>query len=1356
VNVAPLLEEERLRVVRKFIHKFLPTFTVHSHHAPRLSPGLDSAQAKGLLAVYGLQLFDLQQRAIASVPSGAVPHFLKTLLVAMAWAVNEGFDIHAVLEGWLVADSQAQLLESILRTMEVGYTPTDKAKADARQFLHENRSTLAADAASRRSVGSSSTSPEKQHASYAARSSGSVSPQKTHFVIPEFSQRGARARTNMELPFDEVLHDSDGVDKPAYRRHNSQHETSEVVVSLRPEATKSVVASIPALPVTAAAAVSGNATPANLTLAENSFPLKPRPGSSTAESKSCDKLLSRTSMDSMPPYLTGGLYVSPLGDLLGRALSLLYVSRHGLLEKELKFILNAVVTEERQLAESTTKLHRKASFSNVKNLSTENPTAFSDAEWKALLRALKPLGILSVQDVLVLPTCKEVLRDVVWWRYIGSERAEQQYHQWLIRFFRIHPTTFRRVEELPWHLKRCYQWDTLRNVLVNLPMFQLLYTANYKNELFGYWKLLMDGPLPLYSVTDATSCEQLTYAVAFDVVKEYGKSVEDWYKAAKPTTKVFTAMLQLVTKFMFEFSTSYQGFLPVFNHSTFDLKKLHADGFLFAEDLPHVHHLTTSLSSAAASGALLHLNTAASPMAMSAAATAASALNAALEAFPTLTQQATANVIQKDKESNGNWFYYYQRWIWIQYPWLALGRDIVIKENHVEMPLLLRNLKVGLGSSSLSGLSSGSTTSPDAGIMSPLASLDIGDHGDEESQRGDVSTFNSNAPGSVLALPSKSQVRSLQFDQRFWDVKRNMFDPVHQRQKGTTSPVKVRGLQGASTLNGPMPTIQTESIISPDNLFHKKATYAAVKTVLASSVRTLPGGIFSASSPALATVPELDKIPNSSTTFLTETGVTADEKHVGPLDIISPSAGSGLPLTKTGIGSLDHTLMDQLTSMDNGAPLSTAFGLPAHFQDYPQSEWDLRKSYNYELVLKLQTLYDNTKLEVKKKQSHLQSVKQKIAETQRRYEFTMRECEMAKSAITEMQLRMDKIENMLKQIDKQERTHRKLLRSCELFPPTEPAYFETLKKQLRLLQMKLKDVTEEKKVLEAKKTHLQTVEVPILTREIEKNKQLTSAVVAKLERARAKMAEDQAATEKLYERRLELIDNVRTTAVGKQSGNAANGLEHATHPAAQHTASASTRSLAVKVALQQCEAMCEKIQKATGFSKLELILEKFVSREELNRSFEEQAKVYEARLKQIKLHQAELEQQLHALEMSNAATSTEDPRLLEERLRVAEVELTRTERTQSVLLTTSKEVIAGASRIVKLVGITSCRTPHQNAIPAIQLWPPPTTGESVLLSEFETLDAKEITNLLQICQDRASQLLDVVRQQRTGMVSVDH
>lgn len=51
---------------------------------------------------------------------------------------------------------------------------------------------------------------------------------------------------------------------------------------------------------------------------------------------------------------------------------------------------------------------------------------------------------------------------------------------------------------------------------------------------------------------------------------------------------------------------------------------------------------------------------------------------------------------------------------------------------------------------------------------------------------------------------------------------------------------------------------------------------------------------------------------------------------------------------------------------------------------------------------------------------------------------------------------------------------------------------------------------------------------------------------------------------------------------------------------------------------------------------------KCVSSRELSRSFEEQVTTYDARVKQIKYHRSELEQQLNAFEVSNAIVTLDN------------------------------------------------------------------------------------------------------------------
>lgn len=1412
VHVPALTEDDRRRIIRKFVFKNRPQPTVGG------KPKSAGATDRGEPVSPGLQLFEIQQKAIVSVPMSTNAHFMKVFLMSMLWAVNEGFNIHVVFENWLNSDSVGQLLEAIMRSMELGHTPTDEATADAQQFLAETAKASAILGSEKRASAPHVPPFDVDKVSHDDKPP-SLLPNKSLASMNSTdrsagdgnSRPASRSRDRDGSATDEdtvIEFKVSNEQRPgrAMIRNDSVHETHEAFVNTSGRAgtlqsrqslssdRSSELSFSPDTPAILEKSRSGLASPSKVS------------GNSSSKHAAKDDVPS----SELPPYLTGGKYVAPLGSLLGKALSLLYVSRHGMLQQELRFILNAMVHE----ANEQQKLGRVAPMDGImerRSSIKQALSAFTETEWKALLRAIKPMGVLCVQDVIVLPICKDILRDVIWWRYIGSERVEQHYHQWLIRFFRIHPTTFRRVEELPWHLQRCYEWDALRSVLVNLPMFQLLYTANYKRELFGYWRKLSQGPLLSYQASES-SLDAPVYVTTFDLVKEYGKSLEDWYRTARPPTKTFLPMVQLVTKFMYDFCVFYQGYLPTFQHAPFDLKRLYQDGFKFAEDLPHVHYLSGPnalgvVASAASSSSPMEAaasspGAAASPgglSAMTTSASAAMAMVAAIDAFPVLgraTAQSVAGAVTpgRDKIVGGNIFYYYQRWIWIQFPWLALSKEIVIRNPVVSNPKALGGSDMWGAPPSLSSpsyLGSNQLNAESAGNVMASALQDSVDGGASGGEGRNGDGTGGAMEGGASTTATASRARSGLFDARFWDVKKSMFDPGSQKLKGSMSASQLASVQLASVKAGPTPTTQTLDIISPENLFRKKATYAAVKNVLTSSVRRLPTAVAGASSvPNLQNPAAGDSSDNASKTFLTETaaatlmsacGFTSSPTNSEAFSLMSPtnehgSDNNGSPTAKPSslLASKDNVL-DSLIAMEgnnnttnNIASMSTAFGLPAHFQDYPQSEWDLKQSYNHRVVLKLQSLYDSVKADVARKKTHLESVKIKIKETSRRYDIAMRDCEMAKQATEEMTARADKLEQMIRNIDHQEKTRRKLLRGCELFPAYEPSHYDECKKELKLLQLTVKDLVEEKRVLLAKKTHLQTVELPALRAVIDKNMALLKAVVEKLERARDKIAHDQASADTLYQRRVEMIENVRSDAASSSEtgdnsqGDDSTALDETlsrrtgSPPRAGSGGSGSTRPLAVKLALQRCETMCDKVQKATGFTKMESVYQKFARHEELNASFDEQAKVNEARLKQMKLTQSELEQQLHSLELSNAVASMEDPRALEKKLRDAEVELARTEYTQTNLLTTSKEVIAGAARLVKLLGITSCTSPLTKVIPAAKLWPPPAgyEGQGRLTSEFDSLGTTAIANLLQICLERATLMVDTVRWSLNSCVCV--
>jgi hypothetical protein len=96
---------------------------------------------------------------------------------------------------------------------------------------------------------------------------------------------------------------------------------------------------------------------------------------------------------------------------------------------------------------------------------------------EALLTALCALGVLhsSHDQVLTLPCDQELFRGVILERYIKAKGGTtEEWHTKLIRFFEKKSNSHRRCEELPWHLKICRKWYTLKADVAHLDTFHTM------------------------------------------------------------------------------------------------------------------------------------------------------------------------------------------------------------------------------------------------------------------------------------------------------------------------------------------------------------------------------------------------------------------------------------------------------------------------------------------------------------------------------------------------------------------------------------------------------------------------------------------------------------------------------------------------------------------------------------------------------------------------------------------------------------------------------------------------------------------------------------------------------------------
>ncbi|RHY04961.1 hypothetical protein DYB36_006870 [Aphanomyces astaci] len=406
------------------------------------------------------------------------------------------------------------------------------------------------------------------------------------------------------------------------------------------------------------------------------------------------------------------------------------------------------------------------------------------------------------------------------------------------------------------------------------------------------------------------------------------------------------------------------------------------------------------------------------------------------------------------------------------------------------------------------------------------------------------------------------------------------------------------------------------------------------------------------------------------------------------------------PMLHSGIGKLlaQRTAGTSVSVRDtmNDSVCSEGFGLPAHLQEYAKTEADVKRSCNQQILFKLQQAHNFLKRDANTKCNRLDKLRQKIRERRAKQTSSLQYIQEAEDALHEMTKRMD-------QVDATEKTYIKLLGACEDYSASDKHHLAQVRKELKVLSLKLRDLQKQNQALAFEQQHLATVEFPQLAAACEDNKRLHDAVLDRLNSTKVRMAQDVANIEALYVVRKGIIDKVKSTAFDLNT-NEPIELEKIMHVQATAETNAANKSQVAKAALEQCQSMCRRIVHATGLTNMAAIHEKFHNRDALNRSLDEQAALYEARLKQIKLSHSELEVQMNSLETTPKDST--DPRQLEDLARDAEAALSRTQRAYATQLHALNEVVVGVSNIARLAGITDVRKPKHALIPAADLWPP--------------------------------------------------
>ena len=325
-----------------------------------------------------------------------------------------------------------------------------------------------------------------------------------------------------------------------------------------------------------------------------------------------------------------------------------------------------------------------------------NELIYQEQFKKRLISLLETLGVIMLQSssTLILPIEHIAFRNVIWERYIKTKEGLDRWHLFLIEYFMDQDPTLRRCEELPWHLKKCRKWISLRQTLLDLRTFDIMYNGNtFKTELFDYLRLLTDfshidklksskkGKTIFLdesiskSSANVTREERSTYQYAsLDLVDELNRAVELWYHGTNPSTLRLEAMIHMIAEFLAWFSEKihHHKDQPLFMRKPLDDEQMRGIG---VDKITYLHYRN-------------EMNTREIHERKDSREKNINGINTDHRKSIVTSNQ----ILETTNEQQGA-SYLLDRWIWIQYPWLALKNAMLecsSTDNAISTKMLLK------------------------------------------------------------------------------------------------------------------------------------------------------------------------------------------------------------------------------------------------------------------------------------------------------------------------------------------------------------------------------------------------------------------------------------------------------------------------------------------------------------------------------------------------------------------------------------------------------------------------------------------------------------------------------------------
>ncbi|KAJ1456007.1 hypothetical protein M885DRAFT_518398 [Pelagophyceae sp. CCMP2097] len=151
---------------------------------------------------------------------------------------------------------------------------------------------------------------------------------------------------------------------------------------------------------------------------------------------------------------------------------------------------------------------------------------------------------------------------VVYSNYIETPEKHINAHRLIAKYFARLPPCHRRLDALPYHLEVSASWSKLKNALVDVRMFEIWWTSAHKTEFLQLWASLtatanVGAPirrLVTGEFDETMRCDQPSRP-CLDIVDEYCASIDEYKFAASPPDEKLAGIILKIAQFMLEFAT---------------------------------------------------------------------------------------------------------------------------------------------------------------------------------------------------------------------------------------------------------------------------------------------------------------------------------------------------------------------------------------------------------------------------------------------------------------------------------------------------------------------------------------------------------------------------------------------------------------------------------------------------------------------------------------------------------------------------------------------------------------------------------------------------------------------------------